>query len=135
MSELPDWVNAQVDRWAERLGLDGYRVQVSIRPLRDDPDGRVNGECTSDARYLTASITLAPHLVDDALGRHTVAHELAHVLLAELAAVAEHLINQLAPAAGPLAQEMWHDAQERTIERLVRALEREDRDRAAPPAA
>jgi hypothetical protein len=120
----PAWILDLVAIWQARLGVADYRVSVRVADLADDDDRRVLGEATANSRYLAGAITLARTLDPaDPEHRHAVAHEVGHILLGELAQVANHLISRLHPAEMSLAHDMWADAQEHTIERLTRALE------------
>lgn len=127
MSDVPtpDWVAAEMWVWLSRFGVSDYRMRVHMEPLTDTDEVRTRGMATVQARYLSACLTFCTSLQQDAEGRHVIAHECGHVLLGEVAAIVQHLIDQLPARARPLAYEMWDDASDRTIERLTRALEGE----------
>ena len=120
----PPWIAAEMWVWLSRFGMDEYRMRVLMDPTEQPHEARKLGEATVHARYLTALLTFSTELKEDDEGRHVVAHECGHVLLGELSQVVEHLIHELpTKSAQSIAYEMWHDASDRTIERLTRALE------------
>lgn len=123
--EVPPWIAAEMWQWLRRFGVDEYVMKVAMGATDTDADVRVYGMANVQARYLRATLTFNTALEATDYGRHVVAHECAHVLLGEVAAVVQHLIDQLPARAQALAFEMWDDASDRTIERLVRAYMRE----------
>ena len=125
---VPVWIDAAVGCWVDRLGVGEYAVRMHMSAdLEDSDDMRVLGSAIVQARYLRAAVTFSTRLEDNAEGQHVVAHEVGHILLGEIDAIVQHLINQIPARTQGLAFEMWDDVSERTIERLTRALERSHR--------
>ena len=133
---VPVWIDAAVGCWTDRLGVGEYAVRMHMSAgLEDSDDMRVLGSAIVQARYLRAAVTFSTRLEDNAEGQHVVAHEVGHILLGEIDAIAQHLIDQLPARAQGLAFEMWDDVSERTIERLTRALGRSHRRDTPDPSA
>lgn len=118
----PQWLLDLVSEYHELLDLDEWRVYLLQRGMAPN---RL-GECTADPEYKYAHVTISTDLTEvDRDTEETVAHELGHVVLAELdAMVLGYIIPRFITSRDDQENctELYRFQRERVIERYARAL-------------
>jgi hypothetical protein len=117
--DYKEQVNEIIAKLKIAFGLD--RWTISVRVSRNDVIGINDGFATTDAKYKTAAIDIAPDLEPDRM-EHVVYHEMMHVALAEFLAPIRLFAHSL-----PLKQKEHLDSiidyeGERFIEQMVPGL-------------
>jgi len=84
----------------------------------EDPGLGFDGQTQLEARYRRARITIRPGLLAEE-ERRTIAHELAHVLLADIDTAVQRIIGLLKPQLADHAQDLFVDALEPVCEQLA----------------
>lgn len=114
---------AYAEEWRQRLGLgDAWDIWLNAN---DAPGGNANsaGHTNLDTRYLRATITIMRSLSPER-SRSVIRHELLHVALAPIDQAARYIVARLPKKDRKQAREMYIDAEEQTIERIVRSIDR-----------
>lgn len=117
---------AYATTWREQLGLGEWNIWLSEH---DAPGGSADraGHTNLNTRYLRACITLLRSLTPERK-RQVIRHELLHVMLAFIDQAVRYTIARLPKKERKQARAIYIDAEEQTIERLVRALQPEADD-------
>lgn len=105
------------------FGLGEWRIWLH---WADAPGGDAEADAISDinVRYLRATITVRRDLSDLERLRSVLMHEALHIVLASLDRAAQHIATLVPEALHGHATALYTDAEEQTIERLTRALQR-----------
>jgi hypothetical protein len=111
-----------IEKWVSEaqkvLRLQAYTIKVQHR-IEEDPEAYASVKCDSKSRWVT--LVLHREFFDELNRRerrHTLTHELAHVLLADFAQSAEVLMDPLSARE----REAWERAEERMTDRLADVL-------------
>lgn len=117
----PTWL---LDYLQETRRLFGVGDEWHIFPVMVEQPGEkeFNGETNYDTAYLNATIKFDDELKNDDEGQQVIMHEVLHVALWELWQTFDYLCGRLPKKERKLARRIWHDAEERTIQRTVRAM-------------
>jgi hypothetical protein len=119
----PDWITDYATSVRDLLGLGEWRIFLKMTDSPGDDDDH-DGATYLDTRYLKATIQLVRDWGgDDAKMRRIIMHEHLHVALAHLDQAADRIIDLVPETLKSHAQQLYRDAEEQTIERLVRSLE------------
>jgi len=111
-----------VAKWQRKLGLTEWDITAEAIPAkRIDAEGDL-GDCWSDISTLAATIRVATAEHSAAEVETTVAHEVLHVLLAELTYAGNNAAECLGGDAKALAGRAIDTANERTVRRLEKLL-------------
>lgn len=113
------------DRWAPRLGLDGWTIDITIGT--SELGAGDSAMCRPAAYYRRARIQVAPDALERGQGaptwEHLVVHELLHIATRDIRQAAlEYLDGQVAPAAHEVYELAFERALEGEVDRLAGAL-------------
>ena len=95
--KLKALVAASIKQHALNMGVSHYEIEINWmeKDVMDENGGELLGKMTTDLRYLTGFLNLYPAFVErwEKTGNEeadaTIAHEMAHVLIAPLSVLAE----------------------------------------------
>ncbi len=119
--DTPQWARTMFERYETRLGLALWDIHVKTV---DAPGGNPynSGSAFLHTTYRRATIEINRKLQDTRVGRDTIVHELWHVALALVDQVCEKATERyIDKKSEDFFIEDYTDAQEATIETLVRA--------------
>lgn len=134
-------LDALLRKWQRRLGLDAWRIELVIDPLRwaeqRDPDSGADAFVWRSNDYDSARVYLNPDDVaewDARTAADMVVHELVHLALRDL----EHVVDLVAPLVsrdvyGVVRSAAQHEL-EATVDRLARQLVSLEAELAGDPA-
>lgn len=127
----PAWAAAYFQDCRELLGI-GADWQLWLAFVNnpsaeadgsDDDANEADGVCSLETRYLKATIRIRRGLSEERT-RYVIMHELLHVALAPLSLTAERMRDLIPFKLWTHVLQLYTDAEEQTIERLTRALQR-----------
>lgn len=118
--DLPEWLTPDVQALPKRLGVDDWHIEIT---MTDKPGGAKSkeGEARTRARYLTAFLEINSGMDDEGL-RNTLLHEHLHVAFAQMDRTVDLIIAMLPKKLRKHAEELYTDANEQTVMRLVTGL-------------
>jgi hypothetical protein len=114
---------AYAEHWRQALGLTEWKIWLNEDDAPND-DRNNAGICEVSTRYMRATVTILRTLTLERK-RETILHELLHVVLAWYSRAIDYaigLIPEERESDRELVRMMRADAEEQTIERLVRSL-------------
>jgi len=117
--DYQEQVNEIISRLKVAFGLD--RWAISVRVSRNDVIGINDGFATTDAKYKTAAIDVAPGLEPDRM-KHVIYHEMMHVALAEFKAPLLLFAYTLPGKQKEYLESILDYEEERLIEQMVNGL-------------
>lgn len=120
MKPLPSDLQAYADQCVAALRLHDWTITFAMRKKPGNKASNMGATWLSP-RYLSARIEIRRDLVD-AQARDTVLHELLHVVLGDVRQAQSRLLDLVAPAQVEHAAAIYTDAEEQTIERLIRVF-------------
>jgi hypothetical protein len=110
-----------IEKWVSeaqhRLRLQAYTIQLQHQ-IEEDPDAIASVRCQSDSRWVILRIHREFFELKPKDRRHTLTHELAHVLLSDFTQSAEVLMDPLTARE----RDAWERAEERMTDRLADVL-------------
>lgn len=123
-TDAPEWLTDMVQDARRLLGV-GDDWQVSVNVVRiPGGDAANDAACTPDAVYLNADLDFAPDLQPSETTRAIVLHEVLHIAHAELDALASVICEGLPKSERLRMRDLYDDANERTLQRISRAMAR-----------
>jgi hypothetical protein len=114
---------AYAERCRDLLGLAEWDISLSEDDAPGGERGTV-GHTILDTRYIRATVTLLRDRTPEQK-RRTIRHEFLHIALAWVDQAARHIIMKLPEDDRAWAWSLYGEAEDGTIERLVRALDAE----------
>lgn len=130
-NHLPGWLIEHLQ--AARL-LFGVGDEWHIFPVLVKQTNEKEFEALTDydTAYLNAVIKFDEGIKDDYQGQQAVLHEVLHIALCELAQTFEYTLKLVPSEFCDVLTAIWRDAEERTIQRITRAMQRQIRPFATP---
>lgn len=118
--DVPEWIVDYISNLSVLWWLDHWHIFVKMADKPADSDD--TGGCTTvDQAYLNAEITLRRGIDDDQM-RRIIMHEMLHVVLGRIDQAIAQVFTMLPNKQAVLAFRLVQDAEEETIQHLVRAL-------------
>lgn len=117
--DYQEQVNVLVAKLKVEFGLD--RWTIGVRVSRNEVIGTNDGFATTDAKYKSASIDIAPGLEPDRM-EHVVYHEMMHVAMAEFIAPLHLFAHSLSLKQKEYLDSIIDYEAERFIEQMVPGL-------------
>lgn len=125
-THLPNWLieHLQATRQLFGVGDEWHIFPVLVQQPGDKEFGAVTDY---DTAYLNAVIKFDDDIRNNDQGQQVVLHEVLHIALYELAQTFEYALKLLPTNGRDLFSAMWQDAEERTIQRITRAMQKQIR--------
>lgn len=122
-NDAPQWMLDYAGRCRVLYGLHSWDLALRLVDKPGESDS-ADGYTETNTRYLSASVEIR-HDADAARVRESIQHELMHVAFAPVILAFERISDLLPERLRQHARDLFDDANEASIESLVRALREE----------